>query len=283
MSFIFPAVQIHQRLNLSQDSRRPNYLPEPSIREMGTIALNATQALGFEMDIEWVLDKNDTLWMVQGRRLKMSTTDEIRKQKSHTEPPLLESGYTLVPGRAEGQVIYLQTPDVSQLIDKAAVVVIEDGTPEFAPILPHIAALLIGRGNSVGHLASLVREFSVPCLYQLGDGLKLIPEGNVISVDATKRRIYRGSRWPRVRNRVKARIDAAQKKLPLGPLHDMILALHLTDPFGNAFKAKNCRSLHDVIRFIHEMSVRSMFAFGDKQNRFWSAASRKIASPIRSN
>ncbi len=248
--------------------------------EIGRLADSAARALGHEMDLEWVLDRQDRLWLLQGRRLRVSGPERARAGGAGREPPLLESGFTLAPGRAEGPVECLRAQQAPEIRRQAPVLVIDQGTPAFAPLLPRIAALLIEHGNPVGHLAALVREFRVPAIYGLEDGARLLRPDDVISVDATRRRIYRGSRWPEVRDRVLARVASPSSRTPAGPLHELVLALNLTDPYASSFKARNCRSIHDVIRFIHEMSVRSMFRLGDRQNRFWKSSLKRLDSRL---
>jgi len=134
----------------------------------------------------------------------------------------------------------------------------------------------------VGHLATLVREFAVPCIFRLGKNASILLAGkNIISVNATKRAVYAGIRWPGIRERVLARIaDGNRHQKKSGPLYDLVLGLNLLDPDAASFKAKSCRSVHDTLRFMHEMSVRSMFGFGDKQNRGWHKKSRKLVTDL---
>jgi pyruvate,water dikinase len=153
-------------------------------------------------------------------------------------------------------------------------------TPDVTTILPSVAALLVEEGNPAGHAAAVIREFSVPTLFQIGPAAGLLREGETVSVDASRRQVFRGARWDGIRDRVLARIAAAQGRGPTGPLHDLVLALHLTDPYGAGFKPRGCRSVHDVIRYIHEMSIRSMFELGDRHNRFWSRRARRLALPL---
>ncbi|MBI4644070.1 MAG: hypothetical protein HY743_10210 [Deltaproteobacteria bacterium] len=47
-----------------------------------------------------------------------------------------------------------------------------------------------------------------------------------------------------------------------------VTPLNLTDPQGPNFKPQGCRTLHDITRFAHEVSVKEMFAF-DKA-KAWS-------------
>jgi pyruvate,water dikinase len=162
-------------------------------------------------------------------------------------------------------------------VPQGAVVMVDQPRPELAAILPKVASLLVVEGNPVGHLATLVREFSVPCIFRLGENAGILSGKNIISVNATKRTVYAGIRWPGIRERVLARIAAGNRhQQKSGPLYDLVLGLNLLDPDAASFKAKHCQSVHDTLRFMHEMSVRSMFGFGDKQSRGWHKKSRKL-------
>jgi pyruvate,water dikinase len=111
--------------------------------------------------------------------------------------------------------------------------------------------------------------------------VSLLSGRDIVSVNATRRSVYDGVRWPGIRERVLARIGAGdQYRKASGPLYDLVLGLNLLDPDARSFKAKSCRSVHDTLRFMHEMSVRAMFGFGDRQNRVWNKKSRKLETDI---
>jgi pyruvate,water dikinase len=46
-------------------------------------------------------------------------------------------------------------------------------------------------------------------------------------------------------------------------LAELVLPLNLTDSYGPTFSALECRSVHDLIRFVHEMGILAMFDLGD--------------------
>jgi len=246
---------------------RPEYLSEQSLLEVGALAFRASEAMGHELDIEWAVDDAGKVWLLQGRRLRPATQEAIRERRRREARPLFEDGITIFPGRAEGPVVFL--PEESGLGDvpRGAVVIVNQPRPELAAVLPRIAALLVEEGNPIGHLATLVREFAVPCLFRVGNRVRRLLNQKVVSVDAAGRKIYAGSRWPGIRERVLARIASASQRPHSGPLYELVLALNLTDPDASDFKPSACRSIHDGLRFMHEMAVRTMFKLGDRQRR----------------
>ena len=259
-------------LALSPESSMPLYSShpgEPVLGDIGRISFKIAKLFGYDVDIEWAVSENGKIWLLQGRRLHITGTGKKIKRLRGKDIPDFEGGTTIFPGRAEGPVEYMKDEEEPALGQKGAVVIISRASPKLASILPHIGALIVEKGNPVGHLATLVRELSVPSLFRAGKGIRLFKPGEVISVDATRRKIYKGSRWADVRKRVLTRISAKKERLPSGPLYELVLQLNLINPYSSDFKPKKCRSIHDVIRFIHEMSVQYMFSFGDRQNRPW--------------
>lgn len=249
-------------------SGRSPYLSEDALAGIGAMALKAAEGFGHEMDMEWAIDRSGRLWLLQGRRLaalaRDSADDEGRPGKG---VPLIEGGVTIFPGRSEGSVFWLTAGVDPSTVPKGCVLVVEHPTPELASALPRIAALIAAGGNPVGHLATLLREFGVPSIFRMAPWTHRLEPGMMVSVNATNRRVYEGSRWPEVQERMQRRIASWEPRPRSGPLHELVASFHLIDPYSPAFKPANCRSLHDTVRLIHELSVRSVFGFADEQAR----------------
>ncbi len=259
----------------------PEYIDAATLEALAEVAQSSADEQDHEMDVEWALDRDGRMWLLQGRELhRAEPLRERARAGGGKTAPLIEGGVTIAPGRAEGPLEDIGSGAAPAVSGRAPVALMTIATPEITTILPHIAALLVEEGNPAGHAAAVIREFAVPTLFQVGKAAALLRDGETVSVDASRRQLFRGSRWPGIRERVLSRIASAQGRGPTGPLHDLVLALNLTDPYGAGFKVRACRSVHDVIRYIHEMSIRSMFQLGDRQNRFWARRARKLALPM---
>ncbi|MEJ2109887.1 MAG: PEP/pyruvate-binding domain-containing protein [Acidobacteriota bacterium] len=269
-------IAIHAPDTPDEDLR---YLSEETILDIAATAMKASTGFGYDLDIEWAVDREDRIWLLQGRRLQPSSHEKIKEVKSRHAEPFISKGVSIFPGRAEGPVA-LRSAQKSDSIPKGAVLALEQPLPELAPLLPNAAAVIASEGSPVGHLATILREFAIPSIFQAGRGVLDIKENTILSVDASRRKIYRGSRWPGIRERVLARLSSTGNRKSAGPLFRLVLSLNLSDPFAPGFKPDACRSVHDVIRFIHEMSVRSMFRFGDKHSRLPGRKTRKLDSDI---
>jgi pyruvate,water dikinase len=248
------------------------YVHADKLLEIADLAVKASGIFGHDLDMEWALDQHGKIWFLQSRPLNMNKPGEetaLKLSKKKDELPLLEGGITIFPGRAEGPLYFLGDTFKASEIPEGAIVLAEKAKPEFAVFLPKISALLVMEGNPVGHLATLVKEFSVPCIFRIGQNAKILSGKNILSVNAIKRTIYTGVRWHDIKERGLSRIASRKKDKKSGPLSDFVLRLNLLDPDASSFKPKSCRSVHDVLRFMHEMAVRSMFGFGDTQKRGW--------------
>jgi pyruvate,water dikinase len=111
----------------------------------------------------------------------------------------------------------------------------------------------------------------------------LIAPGTEITVDAYNGRVYLG-RVPEVLNSGLRHGGFVLK----GPAYqalrrraDLIVPLNLTDPRSPHFAEQNCRTIHDIMRFIHEKSYAVVFQLGDLVTDRASISARlKAAIPI---
>ena len=101
-------------------------------------------------------------------------------------------------------------------------------------------------------------------------------------MDATSRIVYRGIVPELIRDKpcvnlmkgspvYKAAQEALKRMAPLS----------LTDPKAENFNPEGCRSLHDVIRFSHEMGMREMFNIGGEMEDAHGAVRLRCGVPQR--
>ncbi len=61
---------------------------------------------------------------------------------------------------------------------------------------------------------------------------------------------------------------------------DWIAPLHLVDPRAANFAPEYCKTLHDVMRLVHELSYREMFRTSDLLSDTQGAGALKLVAPI---
>jgi pyruvate,water dikinase len=224
---------------------------------------------GHPVDVEWALAHDGSLMVLQCRPLRL-----VERESPGTEPqdesgsaPVAKGGMTVFPGRAVGRVYVARTVEELLASPDGAILVLRQAGPELAAVLPRVAGVVAEHGNPAGHAAALIREFAVPSLFAFPDAERRLSGYRTLSLDATRRLVFDGAPWPDVRERVRGRTRRVSARVLDNPLRQQVLALNLTNPLAINFRAGACRSVHDVVRYIHEKAVVAMFDLGDDVGR----------------
>ena len=219
-------------------------------------------------DVEWAVDAAERVLVLQSRRLTVEAApgrspDAVAARKSLA---VLASGAIASPGVAAGPVVAVRTEDDRRAVPAGAVVVAHLASPDLAEVLDRAAAVVTEVGSVASHLATVAREFHVPALVTVPDALSRLPAGGIVTVDAEMGDVYPG--------RVDALLDAgtprrAERDLLDAPLFRrlrgvtaLLTPLNLVDPRARDFRPAGCRTLHDVLRYAHETGVQEMFLAG---------------------
>ncbi len=237
------------------------------LRLLAETGLRIEQHFGGPQDIEWVLTGEGQLMVVQSRPLRVEHRPIHGGQTGEIRSPLLEGGTTIFPGRTFGPAYVARTAEQLAPTPRGAILVVERATPEIGSVVPFLAGLVAEHGNPGGHAATLAREFGVPAIFEVPGAPDRLQTGQILSVDATRRKVFEGSLWPEIEDMVQSRIERVGSSEAVSPLHDRILTLNLTDPLSVSFRASKCRSVHDIVRFAHEKAVAAMFDLGDEAVR----------------
>ncbi len=228
-------------------------------------------------DIEWVLDEGGQLWVVQARPLARAPTPHGRTRPVHAGEVLSSSGRTVYPGRALGPAFLAPSPRDLHATPKGAILILRRASPDIVRVFPRIAGLVAEWGNITGHAATLLREFQIPSLFEATGIYERVKNGETVSLDSGAGRLYRGAAWPADahpapasgRGRDPARDEVVGRRL---------LALTLLDPTAWSFRASNCQSAHDVLRFCHERAIAEMFALNDRALHLGGHADKRLLS-----
>jgi pyruvate, water dikinase len=247
-------------------------LSEEEIHQLIDYGTRLEQHYGEALDIEWAVDQDGHMFILQARVLNPMTGQSDVGQAGFpadtnavvTHPVLLEGGHCASPGVAAG-IAHVITSD-SELSDVAegAILVGPQTSPAFVSIMGRLRGIVTDFGSVTGHMATVAREFGLPTLVATENATRSIPNGEEITLDSSRGIIYRG--------RVESLLT--QKKIvnPMegGPIYALareavskMAPLNLTDPYADNFNPLGCRTLHDVIRLAHEISMREMFGIGE--------------------
>jgi len=148
-------------------------------------------------------------------------------------------------------------------------VVAKSASPKLAEALDRAVAIVTEAGSAASHLATVAREFWIPSIFGVPSATTLLKPGMVVTVDADLGNIYEGRADALLDGVATRQVLAEQtpllKRFRASLAH--ITPLNLTDPRSPGFKASRCKTLHDILRFAHEMAVEEMFQAGSLASR----------------
>jgi pyruvate,water dikinase len=265
-------------------------LNEQEILALAEYGLALEEHYGTPLDIEWALDHNRHPVLLQARPLNIDLSAATAEASADANAAvdaliasggvelLLRGGVTASRGKACGLSYVLVSDHNLQGVPEDCILITRQTSPRLVPILRRVQAIVTDVGSVTGHMASVAREFGVPTLVGLSDATLLIPHGEEITVDATNRAIFKG--------RVE---QILERRKPVNPMKGSptytashaalkkIAILNLVDPEKENFSPEGCQTLHDVIRFAHEMSMREMFSISDDLELQEKGAVRVVA------
>ena len=217
--------------------------------------------------VEWVKDEQGDLQVVQARQLLPA--DKVgRPTQGMAEAAagarVLLSGHVGSPGVAAGPVWPLTPGRSLAEVPRGVVLVVPRTTPELAPVLPRIAALLAEMGSATGHLALVAREYGVPALVDV-PGAAELPAGEVVTVDAYHGKVYQGRVEELLRYQTSHHRYSPDSLIltRVRAVADLIIPLNLMDRRSKEFRPENCRTYHDITRFTQEKAIQLMFGLMD--------------------
>lgn len=225
------------------------------------LAVSVQAHYGSPQDIEWAIDGEGGVFLIQTRPLRV-----IPAAKDYPPPDLsgiealLSEGTTVCPGAGIGPVFPVATVGDLDRVPEGAVLVAPHAFPGLITIMNRINALVTETGSTASHTATIAREYRLPTLVGVPKALAL-PEGTMVTVDATAGVVYAGAHETLVEARepeYELFEDIDLFRL-LGDLLANITPLNLIQPDSAGFVPDNCRTYHDITRFAHQKATDELF------------------------
>jgi pyruvate, water dikinase len=245
-------------------------LTDDETRQIARWALQLEAHFGSPQDIEWAVDKNRRLIVLQSRPLRLiSRSSHIDKPAVDGFPVLVKGGETACPGMGCGPAVHLNENENMEHFPEGAILVAKRPSPKFIRLMSKTKAIVTDFGSTTGHMASLAREFRVPTLLNTKTATRDIPPGKIVTVDAGCGCVYAGAvPFAEDCGNEEGQCNSWGQK-PASPRFkllesavELVAPLNLTDPGSHEFSAEGCRTLHDIARYVHEKSYEEMFAMG---------------------
>ncbi|MEW6657950.1 MAG: PEP/pyruvate-binding domain-containing protein [Thermodesulfobacteriota bacterium] len=267
-----------------EDRERPT-LREEDIKTLAHHSRVLERYFKRPQETEWALDESGQIWILQSRRLASPQPVEVPDicESCSFYPVLIkDQGAVAHAGVGAGPVFIVDSDQNVESFPEGAVLVTRYTAPWLAPVVPRAVAIVAEKGSPAGHLATIAREFRVPTLVGVEKAAALLPPGEDVTVDTHNRVIYQGRVAELLRYELiqSATFEDAPEFRLLRRLLKRIAPLNLTDPQDSNFTPAGCRSVHDVIRFVHEKAVQELMDLPRFLKRFKEARVCTLVSAV---
>jgi len=259
-------------------------LVEEQISELATYARRVEAHFGQPQDMEWAIDQGGQLYLLQTRPLHLTAqvtpTGERRPSMAKGHKILLDKGTIASRGVGAGPVYVVQREEDLVGFPEGAVMVVRHTYPEFAAALEKASAVVSDIGTTLGHLATVAREYRVPAIFGTDKATRVLENGMQVTVDAVYANVYEGIVEEVLREKGKENaLEGSPALRQLREILRMIAPLNLTDPRSPQFSPKGCKTLHDITRFAHEVAMRAIFALS-KESHFAERSAKQLVSGV---
>ena len=252
-----------EELPVPQDMQARPCLQEHQLTQLLHHAQTLENHFRKPQDIEWALDDQDQIWILQSRLLKIPTKKPVtsRPRTVSGHRVLLDKGSVAFRGVGAGPVVLVRREEDLKDFPTGGVLVSRHTSPNFVTVMHLAAAIVTDAGSPTGHMALLAREFRVPTILNTAIATQVLTPGQEVTVDADYKNVYEGIVSELLEEKDTDADELADTPVfrTLKSVLQKIVPLNLLDPKAPTFAPTHCRTIHDIVRYAHEHSMREMF------------------------
>ncbi|MCG8531970.1 MAG: PEP-utilizing enzyme [Desulfovibrionales bacterium] len=248
-------------------------VPVPTLKRLAAQACKLEEFFGTPQDIEWVVDHRSRIFIIQSRPLPKNNRQTQAVCPPHTLATLETGAECASMGVSGGTVrVVANCKDISDL-PHGTILVTRGLGPALTRVIHRLHGVIAERGSTACHFASIAREFNIPVLCGVTDACSRYTNGQLVTVDGTTGSVFDGLLPDcQMDERAQEQLGVIPR---LGNVLPRIAKLTLLDPTSETFAPEYCKSLHDLVRFVHEKGVEEMFTLVGKSSRGLAGA-RKL-------
>ncbi len=235
--------------------------------ELGVRAQSIERHFRRPQDIEWAIDAAGKMFILQSRELRMGE-EECKRSASvikiiGSKPALMKNkGIGVQKGIGVGRVFVAKTPDDIRDFPKGAILVSKRDFSVFVRLMNDVSAIITDIGTPTSHMASLAREFRIPTIVNTDNATRILKDGMeiTVSVDDEGSAVYEGilAEAHECTAANAPRITEVHEYLKKRYVLRHISPLNLIEPLHDSFLPEECKTMHDILRFIHEKSIMEL-------------------------
>ena len=247
-----------------EDFQTKSSLSDEQIRRIAEAGLIIERHFKKPQDIEWTLDRQNRLYILQTRPLniKAQVAQMVCDISSvlKTYPVIFENkGMIAEEGIATGKVFVVKNEDQLKDFPQGAILVTPYTSPRLARVIKKAHAIITDVGSPTGHMATIAREFRVPTIVNTEIATQLLHTGQEITVDARQNVVYAGTVKELCYYEFSEEtFEETYEYRLLRRVLKKIAPLNLLDPSEPNFAPEACKTFHDITRFVHEKAVEEL-------------------------
>ncbi len=270
---------------IPENERNKPSINQDEIRLLTEYATKMEEYFECPQDIEWAVDKSGRIFILQSRPLGFFRDNKEEKTKTRAfpdNPVLLSAGQTASAGTACGKVFLADGRKLSD-IPQGVILVSRTASSDYSAIFNRVRGLVTDMGSPACHLASVAREIGVPVIVNTINATSVLKDEQEITIDADETKIYSG-----IIKELEKDGDAFRNLIFKSPIHkrlravlDRVSPLNLTDTELPSFSPEGCKTIHDIIRFSHEKTMKEMFFLSENKNRNLTTVKLSTHIPLK--
>ncbi len=179
---------------LAPEEERQQVLATEELKKLAKLGKRLEEMYHKPQDVEWAIERGIT-YLVQTRAVTTFGKMAIEKPQAIGEQaPILVRGETASHGVAIGKVrIILRVPDDLKKVQQGDVLVTVMTNPDMVVSMQKAAAIVTEEGGVTSHAAIVSRELGIPCIIGTEKATKVLKDGQLVTVHATRGIVYAGA------------------------------------------------------------------------------------------
>jgi pyruvate, water dikinase len=191
-------------------------------------------------------------------------------------------GTVVQGGVCSGRVYVSRSADDLKDFPNGAILVAQYTSPKYSRIMRKANGIITDIGSPTGHMATIAREFRVPAIVDTGVATSMLKTGDEITLDASHNAVYRGTikelnKFELTEQEV---FEESYEYRLLRRLLKKISPLNLIDTHSDNFKPSQCRTYHDITRYIHQKAVERLIDLSENYQKYHDKTPKRLDSEI---
>ena len=272
-----------------KESPRSSLTPETASSLVET-AMILERFFKHPLDIEWSIDTEGRIWILQARPLGLTRGSRARSPELKNlllqYPEIIKDlGTIAYRGIGAGPVWLAKEGADLNDFPTGAVLVSRYSLPVMARVIPRASAVITDVGSPTGHMATVAREFRIPTIVDTGSATEILKSGQLVTVDAERNVVYEGRIKELLHHQLleRASFETTYEFQLLRRMLKRIAPLTLVNPEAPNFTVAGCQTLHDVLRFIHEKSIEALVRIAQDPRTLLKHGGRRLKANLPLN